>query len=190
MSHTAVANFVVRCPLLECFQLKGRSAEELSTILQNCGGTLLFLSLSGLQFMDTDALVAVTQHCLNLRELELCGCEGTSVACLVQLVSSLPLVRHLLLTRSSTITDAVLIAVSKHMPKLESFNLYGSTGYTQEGALVLIRSLLHLRKFTVQKDHSIFSVIVLGVWKDRLPCLKICKDNCGTPGCCKLYGWW
>jgi hypothetical protein len=185
----SIEAFAACCPLLECFQLTDRSTAGLSAIVQNRGATLLQLSLSGLKFESEDALMAVAQHCHNLQDLEYCNCKGVTSDCLVQLVSSeLPLVRNLMLV-GCKMSDAVLIAVATHLSKLEFLNLSASSGYTSNGALRLIRSLNHLRRFAVQPTHAVFNGVVLGLWKDRLPSLAVVSDNRCTPNCEKLYAW-
>jgi hypothetical protein len=61
-----------------------------------------------------------------------------------------------------SVTDAVLVAITMHLPRLTFLNLHKSSGYTINGALTLLRSFRHLQTFAVQPEHPVFTTLVLG----------------------------
>jgi hypothetical protein len=88
-----------------------------------------------------------------------------------------------------TVTDAVLIALASQLPALKGLSLFKAGGYSSDGALALLRSLKALQWFAVEADHPVFNRAVLGMWKDKLPQLRVHWGPCGSSNCTKLHNW-
>jgi hypothetical protein len=104
-------------------------------------------------------------------------------------VSTLFFLRELVISHCGTVTDEVLAGIATHLPELEGLNLYKSSGYTVDGAIVLIRSLHFLVWFAVEAKNSIFTRVVLYMWTDKLPGLRVFDENRGTSNFEELSEW-
>jgi hypothetical protein len=189
LTSPAMKAFAACCHKLECVQLSYRGGEGLATTTSSSGPTLVSLSLVGVTFAYDSILLAAVKNCHRLRELEVSSCTGITAECLEQLVSEVLLLQDLLLAFLNAVTDKVLIAITTHLPQLKSLNLYKSTGYTEDGAHALVRSLPRLRRFAVESTHVLFTNLVLRLWKDTQPELDTSEINRCTPGCAKLHTW-
>jgi hypothetical protein len=182
ISEDVLQTFAENCPHLRAVAVHspctGRAVHALVT---HRGASLRYLSLENVQFEDNSALLAIAQHCKNLLQLELLTCTDSELEAhdLIQLLSSLPHLKELVIEDCDAVTDAVLSAIAKHLPKLEYLNLYDSTGYTSVGALALARSLTDITEFSVSPSclETIFTSEVLSVWKQTAPQLGKCGDR-------------
>jgi hypothetical protein len=177
----ALEVFAMYCKQLECLLLRDLSADGLNVVLGRCGARLRFLSLINVQCNNSCELFSVAAHCSHLQELWLDNCFGLTADSLVRLMGSLPSVTLLVVQSCTAVTDAVLRAISKNMLKLKGLNLLHSSGYTEEGALTIIRSLRALEWFVVETKHAIFTRVVVGVWKEMAPSLSVSDNGWATP---------
>jgi hypothetical protein len=188
LTATAVEAFAAHCKLLECLQLRDMTADGLAVVLGRCGARLQFLSLINVQFSKPAELFSVAAHCSHLQQLCLDNCVGITADSLIRLMGSLPSVTLLVVQSCTAVTDAVLRAISKNMPKLKGLNLLHSSGYTEDGALTIIRSLRALEWFVVETKHAIFTRLAVGVWKELLPSLRVTGSGWTTTKS-SLFAW-
>jgi hypothetical protein len=131
ISEDVMLAFAVNCRHLRAVAVRspctGRAVHALVT---HRGAALRYLSLEKVQFEDNSALSAIAQHCKNLQQLELLDCTDSELEAqdLVHLLSSLPQLKELVIECCDAVTDAVLSAIAKHLPKLEYLNLYDFHG--------------------------------------------------------------
>jgi hypothetical protein len=180
-------DFANSCNPLTRLKLMSTRTSALEAFAMRCGAALLYLSLEGTG--GEGGLLLVGQLCDNLRELELRNCRSITAGCLVTMMSSLPNLRELVMEACPTVTDAVLIALSTQLPALKALSLFKASGYSSDGALALLRSLKALQWFAVETDHPVFNRAVLGMWKDKLPQLRVHWGRCGSSNCTKLHNW-
>jgi hypothetical protein len=186
LTSSAVKAFATLCTALVRLKLCRTHQSELPTFARRCGATLTYLRL---QYPARDGLLAIAENCFNLQELELWSCKNVATYCLVEVVSTLFFLRELVISHCSTVTDEVLAGIATHLPELEGLNLYKSSGYTVEGAIVLIRSLNFLVWLAVEAKNSIFTRVVLYMWTDKLPGLRVFDENRGTSNFEELSEW-
>jgi hypothetical protein len=187
VSEDVLHTFAVNCRHLRAVAVRspstGRAVHALAT---HRGASLRYLSLEFVQFEDNSALLAISQHCKNLQQLELLDCTDCDLKAhdLIQLLSSLPQLKEVVIECCDAVTDAVLSAIAKHLPKLEYLNLYDSTGYTSVGALALARSLTDITEFSVSQwcIKTVFTSEVLRVWKQIAPQLRECGGERSSNG--------
>jgi hypothetical protein len=182
ISENVLQTFAVNCRHLRAVAVHspctGRAVHAMVT---HRGASLRYLSLEFVQFEENSALLAISQHCKNLLQLQLLSCTESELEAhdLVHLLSSLPQLKELVIECCDAVTDAVLSAIAKHLPKLEYLNLYDSTGYTSVGALALARSLTDITEFSVSYWYmkTVFTSEVLSVWKQVAPQLRECGGD-------------
>jgi hypothetical protein len=167
---SALEALAQQCWRLERLQLLHRGMAGLQMIVRYSFHTLTHLSLVS---VDVNRDLISVQYCSNLTELELADCRGVSDSDLVWVIDMMPRLQNLLLPHCSFVTDAVLRAVARNYPTLQDLSLFCSTGYSEDAALTLIQSLTHLKRFSIEPRHPVFTHVVLGVWRDRLPGLAI-----------------
>jgi hypothetical protein len=182
ISENVLQTFAVNCRHLRAVAVRSPSTgRAVRSLVTHRGAALRYLSLEYVQFEDNSALLAIAQHCKNLLQLELLTCTDSELEAqdLTQLLSSLPRLKELVIECCDAVTDAVLSAIAKHLPKLEYLNLYDSTGYTSVGALALARSLAAITEFSVSPScmETIFTSEVLSLWKQIAPQLGECGDR-------------
>jgi hypothetical protein len=187
LSNVAIGVFVAHCRSLESLKLRERSLDGLSAIAVRCGASLRNLSLGDLQLLANNGglVTAVAQHCRHLQELELIKCAGITEAVISRLAVALPHLKELSLP-SAEVSDAVLILIATRIPKLTFLNLYGCKGFTEGGALLLVRLLKHLLRFCIEPMHCVFTRMVLGMWMDKLPGLEICYASQSPTSCARM----
>jgi EIN3-binding F-box protein len=123
----------------------------------------------------SNGLIATARNCQLLEELQLCNCRLLPASTIVEMVSSLPHLRELLLVDSWAVSDEVLIAIATHLPKLQHLGLVGcSGGYTEVGALALVTSLTQLQRFCIYaNDTTVFTSALRKRWQEVSPGLSI-----------------
>jgi hypothetical protein len=95
---TAVEAFALHCGQLEGLQLWNEfTAASLAVVAAQCGSRLRYLALDMTDCQPT-GLLAIAKHCRLLEELHLCNCGGPVAYALVALISSLPLLRELIMS--------------------------------------------------------------------------------------------
>jgi hypothetical protein len=107
----------------------------------------------------------------------------------VLLASSLPYLKGLSLQGCTVVTDTVLTAVATHLRNLRTLSLFGSTGYTEVGALALVRSLTQLRQFTAAHGHPLFSGTTIDQWKEVALGLQVFDADMLLPKFEALADW-
>jgi hypothetical protein len=176
---TAIEAFALHCGQLEGLQLwKEFTAASLAVVAALCGSRLRYLALDMTDCQPT-GLLAIAKHCRTLEELHLCNCGGRVGYALVTLISSLPLLRELILNDYVKITDEMLIAIATHLPELTTLGLSScKPGYTEAGALALVTSLTQLKRFCISGyETSVFTPALSERWQEASPGLKF-FDNC------------
>jgi hypothetical protein len=179
-------DFASSCNPLTRLKLRPTRMSALGAFAVRCGAALLYLSLEG---PSEEGILAVGLLCDNLRELELRDCRSITAGCLVTMMSSLPNLRELVMEACPTVTDAVLVAMSSQLPGLQGLSLYDASGYTADGALVILRSLTALWWFAIDIDHPIFNQAVLGMWTDKQPQLQVIWGTSQSSNCSTLHNW-
>jgi hypothetical protein len=144
-----------------------------------CSSRLRYLALDMTDCLPT-GLLAIAKHCRFLEELHLCNCGGRVAYALVALISSLPLLRELILYDYVKITDEMLIAIATHLPNLTTLGLSCyKAGYTEVGAQALVASLTQLKRFSMRPcDNSVLTPALRRRWQEVSPGLKIFGDDC------------
>jgi hypothetical protein len=178
VDDAAVEAFARHCSRLEGLQLWGPfSSESLTAVALHCGARLRYLALD-MEYCEPDGLTAIAQHCSLLEELQLYNGGILTRKPIIQLVSSLPRLRELLLNTFSGISDEVLIAIAAHLPHLQHLGLSGyqryECGYTEAGAQALVTSLTQLQRFCIRpSDISAFTPAMRKRWQKASPGLQI-----------------
>jgi hypothetical protein len=173
--------FVLNCPNLEGVLFSRRNGSwdpSISVVVyiiaEDHGAALKYLSLGNVLDAQIDeALTLVAENCSNLQELQLDRCFDVGKSCLIQLVSSLPMLRELVLEYCAQVTDAVLVAIADHAPHLTALSLFCSIEYSEFGAWALMHSLTELQRFSVTTHNEIFDEDLLEEWTERLPGLQV-----------------
>lgn len=163
----SVEAFAEHCPVEGVVLQHIRPHESLLALVKHRGKELRSLSCISMEDVDT-GLRLVAEHCSNLEELELRYCDDVTSDCLLQLVTSLPCLRELILERI-TVTDDVLIVIATYLTQLTTLSLQGSVGYTTVGAAALVASLHHLRRLGVDADSPLRQVPEAAEWLGPIP---------------------
>jgi hypothetical protein len=148
-------------------------------VAAQCGSRLRYLALDMTDCQPT-GLLAIAKHCRALEELHLRNCGGRVAYALVTLISSLPLLRELILVDYNRITDDVLVSIATHLPNLTTLGLSSyKAGYTEVGAQALVTSLTQLQRFSIRPyDISVFTPALRKRWQEASPGLKIFDGDC------------
>lgn len=171
IDDAGVEAFARSSPHLETVELQGDITDAaVVALVTRCGATLRNLSLSGCTFGSDGSLLAIAEHCVDLRALELRDCKGLTPANLARMVQSLPEdLRELVLYKCTGVTDAVLTAIAVHLPLLKLLNVIspeGGSQYSEDTVTVVARFLCHLQSFAADErgswQHSAYSVRRLG----------------------------
>lgn len=98
----------------------------------------------GLHHLRIAGCRAVGGHCLrnlqpNLRSLDLRDCSKLHEGLLAKLLSQLPVLRELYLSRLVQVSDAVLFAAARHCPQLEVLELEGCSKVSDIGLEAVTR---------------------------------------------------
>jgi hypothetical protein len=182
VNDTVVEAFALNCSRLEGLQLSGAfTPAALSAVASHCGPRLRYLTLS-MTHCAPDGLIAIAKHCRQLEELQLCNCGSLPAGPLVQLLSSLPRLRELLLGGLRVITDEVLVAIATHLPNLQHLSLLVcGGGYTKVGAQALATSLTRLQRFCLRPGGiAVFTPALRRRWQETSPGLVIYQDAAPT----------
>jgi hypothetical protein len=179
VNDLAVEAFALYCSQLEGLQLSGTfTAESLNVVSKFRDTTLRYLTLD-MFHCAADGLGVIADRCRLLEEMQLSNCRFLADGSVIQLVSSLPRLRELLLVDSCAVTDDVLVAIATHLPKLATLSLHSCGGrYTEVGAVALATSLTQLQRFYISaNDTSVFTPALREHWQDEAPGLLICDDG-------------
>jgi hypothetical protein len=191
VNDAAVEAFALHCSRLEGLQLRGEfTAAALSAVAQHCGPRLRFLTLDMEQCNPT-GLNLIARHCQHLEELQLYNCGIRTRKPIIQLVSSLPRLRELLLDGSSVVTDEVLTAIATHLSALVTLAICDDRGrHTEAGALMLVTSLTQLRRFCIISNHiSVCTPAWLKRCHELTPGLVICEQYPASTRYFEHLGW-
>jgi hypothetical protein len=171
VNDAAVEAFALHCSRLEGLQMTGTlNLPPLAAVAMRCGSRLRYLCLDMYHFA-TDTLVVMAEHCRHLEELQLHYCRLRARGALIQMISSLPNLRELMILQSRVLTDVVLIAIATHQSALQHLGLIGcSGGYTEAGAHALVTSLTQLQRFCIYgSDGSVFTSVLFNSWHEASP---------------------
>jgi hypothetical protein len=191
VNDAAVEAFALHCSRLEGLQLRGVfTAAALSGVALHCGPRLRFLTLD-MEQCNPIGLKSLAEHCRLLEELQLYNCGIRTRKPIIQLVSSLPHLRELLLDGSSVVTDKVLTAIATHLPELATLAICDDRGrHTEAGALALVTSLAQLRRFCIISNHiSVCTPAWLNRCREVTPGLVICEQYPASTRYFEQLGW-
>jgi hypothetical protein len=191
VSDAAVEAFALHCSRLEGLQLRGEfSAAALSAVALHCGPKLRFLTLD-MEHCNPIGLKSLAEHCRLLEELQLYNCGIRTRKPIIQLVSSLPHLRELLLDGSSVVTDEVLTAIATHLSALVTLAICDDRGrHTEAGALALVTSLAQLRRVCIISNHiSVCTPAWLNRCREVTPGLVICEQYPASTRYFEQLGW-
>jgi hypothetical protein len=138
---------------------------------------LRHLWLSDIAFQSDQPMLALSEHCRNLRTLSLHMDEAIlSDSALVTLVTNLHSIEELGM-EYITLTDRALEAVAAHCPHLQILDLYNCDGYTEVGITALARGCTALRKISTCADEQFTNPTVRLRWQQLRPGLKFYHDD-------------